>query len=72
MSDGASLQKHLLKIKDIQEQLKAIDQKMEEEDMVVTTLKILPHVYEHFIETLNIISMDVDLNFGDLCNNILQ
>ena len=29
--------------------------------MVVITSKILPHVYEHFIENFNITSMSVDL-----------
>jgi hypothetical protein len=52
--------------------LEAIDQKMEEEDMVVITLKILPRAYEHFIETLNITATDVDLKFGELCNKLLQ
>jgi hypothetical protein len=43
-----------------------------EEDMLVVTLKILPHAYDKFIETLNIVTTDVDLKFGELCNNILQ
>jgi hypothetical protein len=72
MSEGASLQHHLLKIKDIREQLEAIGQKMEKEDMVVITLNNLPRSYEHFIETLNIIATDVDLNFGELSNKLLQ
>jgi hypothetical protein len=38
----------------------AINQNMEEEDMVVITLKILPRGYEHFIETLNITSTNFD------------
>ena len=71
MSEDASLQEHLLKIKDIREQLEAIGRKMEEEDMVVIMLKSLP-AYEHFIETLNIIATNVDLKFGELCNNLLQ
>ena len=54
MSEGASLQEHLLKIKDVWEQLETTGQKMEEKDMVVITLKRLPRAYEHFIETLNI------------------
>jgi hypothetical protein len=45
---------------------------MEEEDMVVITLKILPRAYEHFIETLNITTMNVDLKFDELCNMLLQ
>ena len=72
MSEGAPLHEHLLKIKDIQEQLEAIGQKMEEGDMVVITLKNLPQAYEHFIETLNIIATNVDLKFGELCNKLLQ
>ena len=63
MSEGASLLEHLLKIKDIQEQLEAIGRKMEEEDMVVIMLKSLPQAYEHFIETLNITATNVDLMF---------
>ena len=72
MSEGASLQESLLKIKDIREQLEAIGWKMEEEDMVVITLKSLPRAYEHFIETLNITATNIDLKFGELCNKLLQ
>jgi hypothetical protein len=45
---------------------------MEEEDMVVIMLKSLPHAYEHFIETLNITTTNVDLKFEELCNKLLQ
>jgi hypothetical protein len=45
MDEHASLQEHLLKIKDIPEQLMDIGQKMEEENMVVITLKSLPCAY---------------------------
>ena len=65
MSEGASLQENLLKIKDIWE-------KMEEEDMVVIALNNLLGSYEHFIETLNIIATNVDLDFGELSNKLLQ
>jgi hypothetical protein len=61
----------LLKIKDIQEQLKAIGREMEEKDMVVITLKSLLRAYDHFIETLNITSTNVDLKFDELCNKLL-
>ena len=67
-----SLQKHLTKIKDICDQLEAIHRTMEEEDMVVITLKSLPTSYEHFIETLNITSTNVDLKFPELCTKLLQ
>ena len=67
-----SLQEHLTKIKDIRDQLEAIGRKMEEEDMVVITLKSLPSSYEHFIETLNITSTNVDLKFPELCTKLLQ
>ena len=43
-----------------------------EEDMVVIILKSLPTSLEHFIETLNISSIDVDLKFEDLSTNSLQ
>jgi hypothetical protein len=72
MDENASLQDHLLKIKDIREQFSSIGSNMEEEDMLVIMLKILPHAYEHFIETLNIASTNVDLKFDELCNMILQ
>ena len=42
----------------------AISQKMEEENVVII-LKCLPHAYEHFIETLNITSTNVDLKFNE-------
>ena len=45
---------------------------MEEEDMVVITLKSLPRAYEDFIETLNITATNIDLKFGELCNKLLQ
>lgn len=45
---------------------------MEEEDMVVITIKSLPRVYEHFIETFNIITTNVDVKFEVLCNKLLQ
>jgi hypothetical protein len=72
MSEVASLQEHLLKIKDIWENLEAIGRKMAEEDMVVITLNILPGSYKHFIETLNITAIDIDLNFRELSNKLLQ
>jgi hypothetical protein len=70
MDEHASLHEHFLKIKDILEQLMAIGRKMEE-DMVVITLKSLSCAYEHFIETLNITSINVDLKFDELCNKLL-
>ena len=72
MDDQVSLQEHLMKIKNIRDQLEAIGCKIEEEDMVVITLKSLPRSYEHFIETLNITSTNVDLKFDELCNRLLQ
>ena len=72
MSEGASLQEHLFKIKDIREQFDAIEWKMKEEDIMVITLKILPRAFEHFIETLNITTTNVDLKFEGLCNKLLQ
>ena len=72
MDQHMSLQEHLNKIKDIRDQLKAIGRTMEEEDMVVITLKSLPKSYEHFIETLNITTTNVDLKFTELCTKLLQ
>ena len=45
---------------------------MEEEDIVVITLKSFPKSYEHFIETLNITSIGVDPKFTDLYTLLLQ
>jgi len=45
---------------------------MEEDDMVVIALKILPCSYEHFIKTLDVTATYVDLKFGEICNKILQ
>eukprot|EP00253_Pinus_taeda_P006371 PITA_06371 len=45
---------------------------MEEEDLVVITLKSLPQSYEHFIETLNITATNVDLKFPELCTKLMQ
>ena len=67
-----SLQEHLLKIKDIKDHLEAIGHAIEEEDMVVITLKSLPSSYEHFIETLNITATNVDIKFPKLCTKLLQ
>ena len=67
-----SLQEHLNRIKDIRDQLEAIGWTMEEEDMVVITLKSLLKSYEHFIETLNITITNVDLKFPELCTKLLQ
>lgn len=64
-----SLQDHLFKIKDIQAQLKAIDRKMENKDLVIITLKSLPS--KNFIETLNIIS-SIDAMFEQLSNNFCK
>jgi hypothetical protein len=49
-----------------------IDQKMEEEDMMVIMLKSLARAYKNFIETLNITSTNVDLKFDELCNKLLH
>lgn len=72
MDERKSLQEHLNRIKDIREQLEAIGRNMEEEDMVVITLKSFPKTYGHFVETLNITSTSVDLKFADLCTKLLQ
>eukprot|EP00253_Pinus_taeda_P013936 PITA_13936 len=72
MDEHMSLQEHLNRIKDIRHQLEAIGRTMEEEDMVVITLKSLPKSYEHFIETLNITTTNVDLKFPELCTKLLQ
>ena len=72
MDEYMCLQEHLLKIKDIRDQLETIGRTMEEEDMVVITLKSLPPSYEHFIETINIIATNVDLKFPNLCTKLLQ
>ncbi len=52
--------------------MEVIGRKMEEQNMVVVTLKSIPRAYEHFIETLNITATDVDLKFGELCIKLLQ
>eukprot|EP00253_Pinus_taeda_P007025 PITA_07025 len=72
MDEHMSLQEHLNKIKDIRDQLEAIGRTMEEEDLVVITLKSLPQSYEHFIETLNITTTNVDLKFPELCTKLMQ
>eukprot|EP00253_Pinus_taeda_P032099 PITA_32099 len=72
MDEHVSLQEHLNKIKDIRDQLEAIGRTMEEEDLVVITLKSLPPSYEHFIETLNITATNIDLKFPDLCTKLMQ
>eukprot|EP00253_Pinus_taeda_P005669 PITA_05669 len=72
MDEHVPLQEHLNKIKDIRDQLEAIGRTMEEEDLVVITLKSLPQSYEHFIETLNITATNVDLKFPDLCTKLMQ
>eukprot|EP00253_Pinus_taeda_P006482 PITA_06482 len=72
MDEHMSLQEHPNKIKDIRDQLEVIGRTMEEEDMVVITLKSLPKSYEHFIETLNITATNVDLKFPELCTKLMQ
>ena len=72
MDERTTLQAHLNWIQEIRDQLLAIGRKMEEEDIVVITLRSLPKSYEHFIETLNITSTGVDLKFTDLCTLLLQ
>jgi hypothetical protein len=51
--------------------LEAIGWKMEEEDMVVIMLNNLLGSYKHFIDTLNIIAIDIELKFGELSNKLL-
>ena len=63
MEEFDSLQDHLMKINDTQDQLKSIERKMKEKYMVVINLKSLPAFYANFIETLNIIIIDKDLIF---------
>lgn len=70
--EGTSLQTHPNRIQEIRDALLAIGRKMEEEDIVVITLKSLPKSYEHFIETLNVTSTGVDLKYIDLCTLLLQ
>ena len=72
MDERTTLQANLNRIQEICDQLLAIGRKMEKEDIVVITLRSLPKSYEHFIETLNIMSFGVDLKFTDLCTQLLQ
>lgn len=65
MDEKMSLQKHLMKLKDMCDQL-------EEEDIVVITLKSLPRVYKIYIEMFNITSANVDLKFDELCIELFQ
>jgi len=67
-----SLWDHLLEIKYIRDQLKVIDRKVEEEDLVIITSKSLKTLIENFVEILNITSKDIDLTFEQLSNNLLQ
>jgi hypothetical protein len=69
MEEHDSLLDHLLKIKYIRDQLKAIGRKVEEEDLVIKTLKSLPS-FEFFFEMLNISSND-ELMFDQLSNKLL-
>lgn len=57
-------------MKDIREQLLAIGCKMEEEDMMVITLKSLSRAYVHFLETLNVTTTNVASQFDELCNKL--
>jgi hypothetical protein len=52
-----------LKITEIRDQLNAVDQKIEEENMAIIKLKSLPPSYENFVETSTITSGFVDLTF---------
>ena len=72
MNENESLHEHLVKIKDIREQLNAFGGNMEEEDMVVITLKSLPVAIEHFIVTLSITTSDIDLKFDKICTQLVQ
>jgi hypothetical protein len=71
MEESNSLQDHLLKTKDIRDQLKSIDRAMEE-DTEVINLKSLPSSYADFIETLNITSTNKKLAFEQLSTKLLQ
>jgi hypothetical protein len=72
MNELDSLPNHLLKIKDIRDQLNSIDRTIEEEYMVVITLRSFPSSYANFIETLNITSTDKDLTFEQLSTKLLK
>jgi hypothetical protein len=69
MEEHDSLLDHLLKIKDIRDQLKAIDRKVEKEDLVIITIKT-PLSSENCIEMLKITS-NYELMFDQLSNNLL-
>lgn len=71
MDETMSSQDHLTKTGDICNQLLAIGHKMEEEDMVVITLKILPVIWAFPRNTQHHI-YNVDLKFNNLCNELLQ
>ena len=69
--EGASVSEHLLKLKDIKDQLLAIGKEVEEEDMVVVVLNNLPPSFEHFVETINM-TADEDLTFDQVSSFLLQ
>ena len=62
INDNESLHEHLVKIKNIREQLNSI---------VVITLKRLLVAYDHFIETLNITTADKRTKFYELPKEIV-
>jgi hypothetical protein len=66
-----SLLDHLLKIKNIRDQMKPIDKTMEE-DMVVITSISLSSPYANVIQTLNITNIDKDLTFEQASTKLLH
>ena len=64
---------HLVRIKDTCDQLEAVGGKVEEKNMLVILLNILPcSSYKPFIETLNNASTNIDLKCDELCTKLLQ
>jgi hypothetical protein len=52
MDEGDSISEHLLKLKEIDVQFLAIGRKVAKQDMVVITLKGLPHPLKTFLRLL--------------------
>ncbi|KAH9307812.1 hypothetical protein KI387_035723, partial [Taxus chinensis] len=69
---GGSLSEHLLRMKDLRDQLASINKPVDDDDMVALILNNLPFSYDSFVEALHLMGESQTLTFDKVCSYLLQ
>ncbi|KAH9291933.1 hypothetical protein KI387_042879, partial [Taxus chinensis] len=72
LQEGGSLSEHLLRMKDLRDQLASINKPVDDDDMVALILNSLPFSYDSFVEALHLMGESQTLTFDKVSSYLLQ